>query len=146
MKATSETRDVRFELPGHVSATNDELDGADVSVTYDSNFGGTVTVDGTAEIDEGRWSGEWTTLNVDGRKVRSNGHVFSENDRHLGTVETVTVTLPHDVAVEVITDDFGSDYDVDPHDEQTVIQAWDKGVMEQEGFVAGTTSITLKHV
>lgn len=146
MMATSENKDVRFELPRYVKNTSDELDGAEVSVTYDSNFGGAVTVDGTAGIDEGRWAGEWTTLNVDGRKVRSNGHVFSKNDRHLGTVESITVTLPHDVAVDLVTDDFGSDYDVDRHDEQTVIQAWDKGVIEQEGFMAGTTSITLKHV
>lgn len=135
---------VRFEVPNYVKITGEAFDGAQVEVEYNSNFGGTVTVEGEAELDEGRYAQEWTTLNVDGRKIRSNGHVFSEDsDRHLGTVESVTAVLPRDTAVELVTENV--DHDIDAGDERTIIQTWDTGVMEQEGWMAGTDSITLEH-
>lgn len=138
---------VRFELPDHVSIVSDEFDGEQISITYDSNYGGTVTVDGTAEIDEGRYPSDWAHLVVDGRKFRSNGHVFSaEDDRHLGTVESVTVTAPHDVAVELITEQMDCDIDRKDEDNVTIIQGWDKGVIDQEGFMAGTIEVHLEHL
>lgn len=144
---TEQIPTVRFELPDHVSITSDEFDGRDVRLTYDSNYGGSVTIEGTAEIDTGRYPGDWTHLVVEGRKIRQNGHVFSdEDDRHLGTVESVTVTVPHDIAVELVTD--GMSYDVDRNDDGgvTVVQGWDRGVMNEQGFMEGTMSISLPHL
>lgn len=147
MKATSETPDVRFELPDHVSITSGEFDGARVSITYDSNYGSSVTIEDTAELDTGRYPSDWTHLVVDGRKVRQNGHVFSgEDDRHLGTVESVEVTVPHDVAVELVADSMDHDIDRNDEDGVTIIQGWDTGVMEEQGFLEGTMTVRLTHV
>lgn len=135
---------VKFEVPDYVKITREAFNGAKVEVEYDSNFGGTVTVEGEAELDEGRHAREWTTLNVDGRVIRSNGHVFSgEDGRHLGTVESVTAVLSRDTAVEMVTEHV--DHDIDAGEERTIIQTWDKGVIDQEGWMAGTDSITLEH-
>ena len=139
------TQLVRFDLPDHVSPVDETFAGHRVAVTYDSNFGGTVTAEGEATLDEGRYPSDWTTLVVDGRKVRSNGHVFSaESDRHLGTVESITAEAPHDEAVDLVAS--GMDHDVDRGEDETIVQGWDKGVMEQEGFMAGTMSVRLTHV
>ena len=136
---------VKFSVPDWVSITEDAFDGAEVEVTYDSNFGGDVTLEGTAEIDPGRWPSDWTHLVVDGRKIRSNGHVFSvKSDRHLGTVEDFEAVIDHDEAVDLVAD--SSDHDVDVGSDETIIQGWDHGVIEERGWMEGTFSVRLKHV
>ena len=137
--------EVRFELPDYVNAVSEEFDAQRVEITYDSNFGGSVTVDGTAELDEGRYSQEWTTLNVAGRKIRSNGHVFSEaDDRHLGKVESITATIDKETAIEIVTEHV--DHDIDCGEDEIIVQTWDKGVMEEQGFMAGTDEIRMVRV
>lgn len=135
---------VKFEVPDYVKITDEAFDGAEVEIEYDSNFGGTVTVEGEAELDEGRYAQEWTTLNVDGRKIRCNGHIFSaEDNRHLGTVESVTAVISRETAIDMVTENV--DHDIDAGEDRTIIQTWDKGVIDQEGWMAGTDSITLEH-
>lgn len=136
---------VRFELPDWVRPTESVFGGHPVKVEYNSNFGGTVTLEGIAEIRPGRWPSDWTHLVVDDRKIRSNGHVFSEKtDRHLGSVESVIAVAPYDDAVALVVD--GSDHDVDRGPDETIIQGWDQGVIDTEGWEAGTFSVRLSHV
>lgn len=140
-----DTIDVRFDVPEWVSPTTDEFDGVHVEVTYDSNFGGDVTVDGHAEIDDGLFRSDPSHLVVDGRHVRANRHVFNADGTHLGKVESIVVSgVDHDDAIDLVTDH--SNYDVDRHDDQTVVQMWDDGVIQERGFMAGTASVTLSHV
>ena len=141
------TNAVRFELPDYVSPVDAAFDGADVTVEYDSNYndhGDTVTVSGVAELSEGRHAREWDTLDVDGRRVRSNGHVFNGDGRHLGTVESVTVTVDAETAISLVTAHV--DHDVDRGDDEIIVQTWDTGVMNQEGFMAGTDEIRMEVV
>lgn len=140
----SQNTEVRFELPDYVSVISESFDGQHVEITYDSNFGGSVTVDGTAELEEGRWPSEWNTLNVGDRKVRSNGHVFNSDDRHLGTVESVTATVDKDKAIELVTKHV--DYDIDTGEDEIIVQTWDKSVIEEQGFIDGTDEIRMIQV
>jgi len=136
---------VRFQLPSYVKNTAAAFDGCTVTVEYDSNYGGTQTVEGVAEIQEGRWPSDFDHLVVDGRKVRSNGHVFSaEDDRHLGTVESITVEIDEQTAIDMATQSI--EHDIDRGNDVTIIQTWDKSVMEQEGHIAGTGEIRLAHI
>ena len=138
---------VRFKLPDYVSITDEAFDGAKVTVEYDSNYNGrgeTVTVSGRADLSEGRHAREWTTLVVEGRHIRSNGHVFNNDDRHLGTVESVTATVDKDKAVELVTAHV--DYDIDAGKDEIIVQTWDKCVIEEQGFIAGTDEIRMECV
>jgi len=138
---------VRFELPNYVKITDEQFDGSAVTVEYDSNYNGhgkTVEVSDVAEISEARYAREWETLVVDGKHVRSNGHVFNSDGRHLGTVESVTVTVDAEVAVDLVTQNV--DHDIDCGDEAIIIQTWDASVMEQDGFMAGTEEIRMERV
>lgn len=136
---------VKFSVPDWVSITNDVFDGAEVVVTYDSNFGGDVTLEGTAEIDGGRWPSDWTHLVVGERKIRSNGHVFgAESDRHVGKVTEATASMDRDDAIDIITKH--TDHDIDAGPDATIIQGWDLGVIEQEGFMQGTFEVCLEHI
>jgi len=146
MEAQKATK-VRFKLPDYVKITDESFDGAKVTVEYDSNYNGrgdTVTVSGTAELSEGRHARQWTTLVVEGRYIRSNGHVFNSDDRHLGTVESVTATVDKDKAVELVTADV--DYDIDTGEDEIIVQTWDKCVIEEQGFIAGTDEIRMECV
>jgi len=139
--------EVRFELPDYVKITDEAFDGAEVAVEYDSNYnsrGETVEVSGVGELSEGRHAREWTTLVVEGRHIRSNGHIFNGDGRHLGTVKSVTATVDEDVAVELVTEHVG--HDVDCGDDEIIVQTWDTGVIDQEGFVAGTDEIRMVRV
>ena len=139
--------EVRFELPDYVQAVDESFDGAEVSVEYDSNYNGrgeTVEVSGTAELSEGRHAREWDTLVVEGRHIRSNGHVFNSDGRHLGRDATVTATVDEQTAIELVTESV--DHDVDRGDDEIIVQTWDTGVMEQEGFMAGTDEIRMEVV
>ena len=139
---------VRFKLPNNVNLTDDRLDGAEVTVEYDSNFNGhgeTVTVQDTAEI-IGR--GDYFTdiaMLVDGRRVGPNGHVFGSDGRHIGTDATVTATLPRDDAIDMVTKDMEFDVD-DPGLDEVIVQAWDRSVIETQGFMAGTMSVCMERV
>ncbi len=94
----------------------------------------------------GRYPSDPSHLVVEGRKVQANRHVFSEQGRHLGTVESITVELDHPSAVELVTDSM--DYDVDRNDDYgiTIVQGWDSAVIEEQGFIDGTMSVRLEHV
>ena len=136
---------VRFELPDYVKRTADAFDGCTVTVEYDSNFGGTQTVEGVAEIEEGRWPSDFDHLVVGGRKIRGNDHVFSaKDDRHLGTLESITVEIDEQTAIEMATQHV--DHDIDRGEDVTIIQTWDKCAIEEQGFMAGTDEIRLQHV
>ena len=143
-----EQDNVRLELPDNVNLTDDRLDGAEVCVEYDSNYNGrgeTVTVEGTAEI-IGR--GDYFTdvaMLVDGRRVGPNGHVFGSDGRHIGKDATVTAILNRDDAIDMVTKDMSFDVD-DPGLGEIIVQAWDKSVIESQGFMAGTMSINMVRV
>jgi len=139
--------EVRFELPDYVKTTDEAFDGSEVSVEYDSNYNGrgkTATASGTAELVGVGDHFTNTALVVDGRRVQANGHVFNSDGRHLGTVESVTVTVDKEVAIELVTEHV--DHDVDCGEEEIIVQTWDTSVMEQEGFMAGTDEIRMVRV
>jgi len=139
---------VRFELPENVNYTDDRLDSAKVVVEYDSKFNGrgeTVTVEDTAEI-IGR--GDYFTdiaLLVDGRRVGPNGHVFGSDGRHIGEDATVTATVERDDAIDMVTKGMSFDVD-DPGLDEVIVQAWDQSVIESQGFMAGTMSVSMERV
>lgn len=136
---------VRFELPDYVRPTRDEFDGADVKIEYDSNFNGfndTVTIAGEAEIQESQGINTSTRLVVDDRHIKSNGHVFSPNDRHLGPLKSITVTIDKQDGIEIVTT--GVQADVDDHGNQIVIQTWDRSVIHEQGFIAGTDEVCME--
>ena len=143
-----EQDNVRLELPDNVNLTDDRLDGAEVCVEYDSTYNGrgeTVTVQDTAEI-IGR--GDYFTdiaMLVDGRRVGPNGHVFGSDGRHIGKDATVTAILNRDDAIDMVTKDMSFDVD-DPGLGEIIVQAWDKSVIESQGFMAGTMSINMVRV
>jgi len=140
---------VTFELPEYKRATRDELNGCEVRVEYDSNFGGTQTVEGTAEKVRELESGRFRTyLVVDDRKI-SGGRVFSAADgRELGTVEFVTVTMVADKAIEWVVKDWDG-HDVDAHDDEIYVQFWSGQLnveMTQEEWFNHTDAIRFKKV
>ena len=137
---------VRFKLPDYVNFVSEEFDGAEVELCYDSNYGGTVEVKAEAEVDEGDYLSDGTHLVVEGRKVRSNGHIFSEkDDRHVGTVESIAATLPKQAAIDLVTEHISHDID-DGGGDEIIVQTWDKSVIEEQGFMAGTDSICMERV
>ena len=139
---------VRLELPNNVNLTDDRLDGAKVTVKYDSNYNGhgeTVTVEDTAEIiGRGDYFADIAML-VDDRRVGPNGHVFGSDGRHIGKDATVTAILNRDDAIDMVTKDMSFDVD-DPGLGEIIVQAWDKSVIESQGFMAGTMSINMVRV
>jgi hypothetical protein len=139
--------EVRFELPDYVKATDEAFDDAEVTVEYDSNYNGrgeTATVSGKAELVGVGDHFTDTALVVGGRHIQSNGHVFNNDGRHLGAVESVTATVNKEVAIELVTEHV--DHDVDCGEEEIIVQTWDTSVMEQEGFMAGTDEIRMVRV
>jgi hypothetical protein len=143
-----ERNNVTFDLPSRVNLTDERLDGAKVTVEYDSKYnavGETVTVEDTAEI-IGR--GDYFTdiaLLVDGRCVGPNGHVFGSDGRHIGRDATVTATLNRDDAIDMVTEGMSFDVD-DPGLDEIIVQAWDNCVIEEQGFMAGTDEIRMQRV
>lgn len=138
---------VKFQVPDHVSLTDDRLDGSEVRVEYRSNYtrGGPITVTGLSELSNRTMSGFDTELVVDGKRVGPNGHVFGEDGRHIGTDATVHAVLPLTEAIELVTD--GHSYDIDDAGgDEVIVQAWDKSVMESEGFMEGTMSVIMRRV
>ena len=149
MKAETKTRNelVTFELPEYKRETRDEVGGCEVSVEYDSSFGGTQTVEGTAEkvreLENGRFR---TYLKVDDRKI-SSGRVFSATSgRKVGAVESITVTMEADKAIEWVAKDWNG-HDVDAHDGEIYVQFWSGGLndeMSQEEWFKHTDAIRFK--
>ena len=148
MQGKTQTRDelVTFELPDYKRETRDEMDGCEVRVEYDSSFGGTQTVEGTAEkvreLENGRFR---TYLNVGDRKI-SSGRVFSAADgRKIGTVESVTVTMEADKAIEWVAKDWnGHDVDTTPDRDEIYVQFWSgqlNAEMSQEEWFNHTDAI-----
>ena len=143
-----EQEKVRLKLPNYVNLTDDRLDGAEVTVEYDSKFNGhgeTVTVKDTAKI-VGR--GDYFTdiaMLVDGRSVGPNGHVFGSDGRHIGTDATVTATLNRDDAMDMATKNMEFDVD-DCGLDEIIIQLWDQSVIESQGFMAGTDEICIQRM
>jgi len=142
------TEQVKVDLPAHVNLTDDRLNASEVSVEYDSNYNGhgeTVTVDGVAEVVGKGDHFTNTALVVDGKRVGSNGHVFGSDGRHIGTDATVTATLERNDALDMVT--AGHSYDVDdPGAGEIIVQAWDSSVIESQGFMAGTMSVSMERV
>ena len=149
MKAETQTRNelVTFELPDYKRETRDEVDRCEVSVEYDSSFGGTQTVEGTAEkireLENGRFR---TYLKVDDRKI-SSGRVFSDTSgRKVGTVESVTVTMEAEKAIEWVAKDWNG-HDVDAHDDEIYVQFWSGQLndeMSQEEWFKHTDAIRFR--
>jgi len=140
---------VRFELPDYKRATHDNMEGCEVTVEYDSSFGGTQTVEGTAElIREWEHGRRRKYLVVDDRKIQV-GRVFSQADgRKLGSVESVTVTMDADTAVEWVAKDWNG-HDVDANDDEVYVQFWSGELddeMSQEEWFKHTDAIRFKRV
>lgn len=149
MKGKTPTRDemVTFDLPDYKNDTRDELDGCHVSVEYDSSFGGTQTVEGTAEKTRELESGRFRTyLTVGDRKI-SGGRVFSDSDgRKVGTVESMTVEMEAEKAIEWVAKDWNG-HDVDAHDGEIYVQFWSGQLndeMSQEEWMNHTDAIRFK--
>jgi len=142
------TEQVKVTLPDHVSPIDSRLDGAHLTIEYDSNYNGrgeTVTASGTAELVGVDDHFTDTRLVVDGRRVSPSGHVFGSDGRHVGTDATLTVTVDRDDAIGMVTS--GMSYDVDdPGAGEIVVQAWDNSVIESQGFMAGTLSVSMERV
>jgi hypothetical protein len=142
------TEQVKLTLPEYVNFTDERLDGARVTVEYDSNFNGrgeTVTAVGVAKIvGKGDYFTD-TALVVDGKHVGPNGHVFGSDDRHIGTDATVTATISRDDAIDMVVANQSYDVD-DPGAGEIIVQTWDEGVMEEQGFMAGTDEIRMERV
>lgn len=138
---------VTFELPDYKRDTEEELDGCEVSVEYDSSFGGTQTVEGGAEIVKELEGGKFRRyLVVGGRKVAS-GRVFSTADgRKVGTVESITVEMNADDAIEWVAKEWNG-HDVDAHDDEIYVQFWSGSLndeMSQEEWMKHTGAIRFK--
>jgi len=137
---------VRFELPDYKKDTREELDGCKVEVEYNSNFGGTQTVEGTAEQTQELEGGRFRTyLKVGDRKVDS-GRVFSTVDgRKIGTVESITVTMTADKAIDWVAKDWnGHDVDTTPERDEIYVQFWSGQLndeMSQEEWFNHTDAI-----
>ena len=144
----ADAEQVKVELPRHVNLTDDRLNGANVSVEYDSNYNGrgdTVTAEGAAEVVGKGDHFTDTALVVEGKRVGSNGHVFGSDGRHIGTDATVTATINRDDAIDMVT--AGHSYDVDDAGAgEIIVQAWDSSVIESQGFMAGTMSVSMERV
>jgi len=126
MTAQTQSQDqtVTFDLPEYKNETGGELDGCMVRVEYNSSFGGTQTVEGTAEkIQEWDKGRRRTYLKVGDRKI-SSGRVLSVVDgRKIGKVESITVTMQSENAIEWIAKDWNA-HDVDTHDDEIYVQFW----------------------
>jgi len=140
---------VTFELPEYKRCTSEEMDGCEVRVEYDSSYGGVQVVEGEAKI-----AREWEngrrrrSLVVDDRKIASGGalsdRVFSAADgRKVGTVNSVTVTMEADTAIEWVADDWHG-HDVDAGDDEIYVQFWSGELhdeMSQEEWFNHTEAI-----
>jgi hypothetical protein len=151
MQSETQTRNelVTFELPEYKRETRDEVDGCEVSVEYDSSFGGTQTVEGTAEkvreLENGRFR---TYLKISDRKI-SSGRVFSATSgRKVGAVESVTVTMESDKAIEWVAKDWnGHDVDTTPERDEIYVQFWSGQLndeMSQEEWLTHTDAIRFR--
>ena len=137
---------VKVTLPESAAIVDKRLDGANVSVEYDSNYSdGTVTVEGAAEyFVPGMWDDGYSSLRVGNRQI-TNGDVFNEDGRHIGTNPVVTAVMDRDAAIELITEDLSFEVD-DPGDGEIYVQAWDGCVIKEQGFMAGTLDVTMERV
>lgn len=149
MMAKTQTRNemVTFDLPDYKSETNWLMDGCTVTVEYDSSFGGTQTVSGKGEIVRELENGRFRRyLLVDDRKISAR-HVFSVADgRHLGNVESITVEMGADDAIEWVAKEWNG-HDVDAHDDEIYVQFWSGQLhdeMSQEEWFNHTDSIRFK--
>jgi hypothetical protein len=135
---------VTFDLPDYKRATHDNMNGCTVAVEYDSSFGGSQTVEGEGglirELERGRF---YNYLVVGDRKI-SSGRVWSaESGRKVGTVESISVTMEADKAIEWVAKDWNG-HDVDTHDDEIYVQFWSGQLhdeMSQEEFMNHTDAI-----
>jgi len=131
MMVQNETELVTFDLPEYKRETDEVLDGQNLVVEYDSNFGGTQTLEGEAELVREWENGRRVRYMVVGNRKIQNGHVYSGNDgRRLGTVNNVQATLPADVAIEWVAKEWNG-HDVDRHDDEIYVQFWSGGLNEE---------------
>ena len=142
----SNEEQVKVTLPNSARFVDKRLDSCEVSVEYDSNYSdGMVTVEGIAEYEKSDvWGDRHTSLNVGNRQI-TNGHVFNNDGRHIGTAPVVTVVMDRKDAIDIITADM--QYEVDDTGESEIyVQAWDGCVIEEQGFMDGTLDVTMKRV
>jgi len=139
---------VTFELPEYKRCTSEEMDGCEARVEYDSSYGGVQVVEGEAQIVR-----EWENgrrrryLVVGDRKVASGGslssRVFSSSGRKVGTVESITVAMDADIAIEWIASEWHG-HDVDAGDGEIYVQFWSSELhdeMAQEKWLNHTDAI-----
>jgi len=144
MAETQRKEMVTFDLPEYKSDTRDELDGCEIQVEYDSSFGGMQTVEGTAEKVRELENGRFRTYLVVGDRKISSGRVYSVADgRKLGTVDSITVTMEADKAIEWVAKDWNG-HDVDRHENEIYVQFWSGELhdeMSQEEWFRHTDAI-----
>lgn len=144
-----QTQLVRFGLPEYKSETKDELDGCNVRVEYDSSFGGTQTVEGEAELIRELERGRFHRYLVVGDRKISSGRVWSVADgRKIGLVESITVEMEADEAIEWVAKEW-SGHDVDAHDDEIYVQFWSGQLhdeMSQEEWFNHTDAIRFQRV
>ena len=144
---TKHTETVTFELPDYKNETNGVVDGNHVRVEYDSNFGGTQTAEGNSEIVRELENGKFRRHLVVGNRKVSSGRVFSTaGGRKVGTVESITVTMDADSAIEWVAKEWNG-HDVDTHDDEIYVQFWSGQLhdeMSNEEFLNHTDAIRFK--
>lgn len=147
MMAKTRSELVTFDLPEYKSDTRDVLEGCNVRVEYDSSFGGTQTVEGEAEIVRELERGRFHNYLVVGDRKISAGRVFSAADgRRIGWVESITVEMRADEAIEWVAKDW-SGHDVDAHDDEIYVQFWSGQLndeMSQEEWFDHSDAIRFK--
>lgn len=147
MATSNQNQGVTFELPDYKNETNDVVDGNHVRVEYDSSFGGTQTLEGECEIVRELESGRFRRYLVVGDRKVSYGRVFSTADgRKVGTVESITVTMDADTAIEWVAKEWNG-HDVDTHDDEIYVQFWSGQLndeMSNEEFLNHTDAIRFK--
>jgi len=139
---------VRFEIPEYKRVTHENVDGCNVTVQYDSSFGGTQTVEGEAEMTRELENGRFRRYMVVGdRKVGSHRVYSTKDGRMLGKIESVTVTMDTETAIEWVAKDWNG-HDVDTHDNEVYVQFWSGELddeMSQEEWMNHTDGIRFKH-
>lgn len=140
--------EVRFELPSYKSDTRGILDGKHLTVKYKSSYGGIQTIEGEAEVVRELEGGRFRNYTVVGDRKIANGRVFSAGDgREVGSVESITVSMDSEQAIEWVAKDW-SGHDVDTHDDEICVQFWSgqlNSEMGQEEWINHTEEIRFKH-
>jgi len=144
MMAQQKSEMVTFDLPEYKRETHENMDGCTVTVKYDSSFGGTQTVEGTAEIVREWENGRRRRYIVVGDRKISSGYVFSAADgRQVGRVNSITVTMEAETAIEWVAKEW-TGHDVDRHDDEIYVQFWSGELhdeMSQEEWFNHTDAI-----